>query len=223
MQMELVVNLVICVLILGMTYALSSEGAWGAILMFFNVMFAGLIAFNFYEPLAQLLAANASAMAGWADMICLLFLFLITMVILRVITDMIAPRMVRLPTPVYHLGRLLFGFATSAMTVGIMLCVLYTAPVHRRVFNAIDFETKPPFGQGLDRLWLAFVQFTTENAYSAYDEDGEIAMFDPRGAWLIDHQNARPYHRTSYEDTVPEPETPATAPVPAAAAAPKGQ
>ena len=41
-----------------MTYALTSEGLWGAALMFFNVLFAGLIAFNFYEPLAELLVAN---------------------------------------------------------------------------------------------------------------------------------------------------------------------
>ena len=46
------INLIFFALILGMMYALMSEGLWGAALMFFDVLFAGLIAFNFYEPLA---------------------------------------------------------------------------------------------------------------------------------------------------------------------------
>ena len=61
-----------CVLILGLTYALTSEGLWGAALMFFNVLFAGMIAFNFYEPLAKLLARHVPASArGFADTLCL--------------------------------------------------------------------------------------------------------------------------------------------------------
>ena len=63
----------IVVLILGMTYALTSEGLWGAALMFFNVLFAGIIAFNFYEPLAALLAANVErSSSGFADTLCLM-------------------------------------------------------------------------------------------------------------------------------------------------------
>ena len=50
--MGIIVDLVIVALIAGMTWALMSEGAWGAALMFFNVLFAGLIALNFYETLA---------------------------------------------------------------------------------------------------------------------------------------------------------------------------
>ena len=56
--MTAVVDLVVLGLIAGMTYALMSEGLWGAALMFFNVLFAALISFNFYEPLAQLIVDN---------------------------------------------------------------------------------------------------------------------------------------------------------------------
>ena len=47
-----IIDIVTLVLILGMTYALASEGLWGAALQFFNALFAGIIAFNFYEPMA---------------------------------------------------------------------------------------------------------------------------------------------------------------------------
>jgi len=221
-----VVDLVITVLILGMTYALSSEGAWGAALMFFDVMFAGLIAFNFYEPLARLLAENASAFANWADLLCLFFLFFLSLVILRVATDQLAPGIVRLPGPVYQIGRLVFALGASLMTTAILLCIFQTAPVHKKILGVIDYQTGPPWGQGLDRKWLAFVQFSTGNTFPTYDEshpfDQEFKranVFDPKGSWLIDHQNARPYQTEGQDDSVPPPEAGAAAP-PAAGATP---
>ena len=58
----IVIDLVIGFFILLMTYVVSSEGLWGAALMFFNVLFGGLIAFNFYEPLARLIDSTG---IGW--------------------------------------------------------------------------------------------------------------------------------------------------------------
>src|ERR1043166_2038520 len=115
--MKIVIDLIVAVLILGMTYALASEGLWGACLMFFNVLFGGLIAFNFYEPLAKLLAENVPFLSGFADTLCLLSLFIITTFLLRLATETLGPGMVRFPTPLYHLGRWFFGLATSVLTV----------------------------------------------------------------------------------------------------------
>ena len=66
-----VIDLVFGFLILLMTYALSSEGLWGAALMFFNVLFGGLIAFNFYEPLARLIDSTGIGW-GFSDTLSLL-------------------------------------------------------------------------------------------------------------------------------------------------------
>jgi hypothetical protein len=216
------IDAVITVLILGMAYALVSEGAWGATLMFFNVMFAGLITFNFYEPLATL--AVEKGMAGsWADFVCCMVMFLICLIILRVITDQVSPGMVRLPKPIYHLGGLVFGLGSGAMMAGILLCVLDTAPVHRKIFGMLAYDSQPPYKQGLDRVWLAFVQRSSGYSFSIYDEDAErdpegefenIRVFDPHGAWLIEHQNGRPYGGQGTDDKVPEKiaEAPAAAP-----------
>ncbi len=214
----------ILVLILGIAYALASEGAWGAALMFFNVMFAGLITFNFYEPLAtQFLAWG---MAGtWSDFLASMGIFLVTLIIFRLITDTIAPGMVRFPTPVYQLGRVVFSLGTGCMMIGIMLCILDTAPVNRRLFGVIGYETQPPFKQGFDRAWLAFVQRCSGTCFSITDDEVErdatyenTRLFDPRGSWLIDHQNARPYAREGQDDKVPAKATeePKAAPDPAA-------
>src|SRR5689334_14912295 len=124
--MDFAVNGGIALLILGITYALSSEGLWGAALMFFNLLFAGLIAFNFYEPLAALLAENVSQVAAFADMLCLLGIFIVSLVILRLTTETIAPTMVRFPMPLYHLGRFVFAVGGAVLTISILLLAFYT-------------------------------------------------------------------------------------------------
>lgn len=222
------IDLVVMILLLGLTYALSSEGLWGSALMFFNALFAGLIAFNFYEPLAGLLASAGDWASSYADTFCLLMLFLITLVLLRVTTDSLAPAMVRFPKALYHAGRVVFGFGGAAITVAILLLAFHTSPVHKKMFwNAMNYDRQPPFNQGLDWKWLSFFQFTSGQVFARYGvgpgdprrEYGDAQVFDPDGRWLIDHQNARPYG----EGRVPElPEDPNAAAAPAEGAAPVG-
>ena len=196
----IVIDLIIAALILGLTYALMSEGLWGAALMFFNVVLAGLIAFNFYEPLAALLATNVSFFSGFADTLCMMAIFIVALVMLRLTTESLAPAMVRFPTPVYHLGRILFGFAGSVVTVAICLLAFETAPVHKKLFGVIDYKYAPPFKLGIDHNWLGFFQYTTGHIFGAggptndpYREYAASRVFDPRAEWLLNHQDARPY------------------------------
>ena len=161
-----------------------------------------MIAFNFYEPLAGLITANAGSWSfGYADLVCMLALFLVTLGVLRVTTDSLGPTMIRFPTPVYHAGRLLFGFGAGAITVAFLLLAFHTAPVHKKIFGVIGYETRPPFGMGLDHRFLAFFQHTSGYPFSSYDPGAEdpfgefpqTRVFDPQGRWLIDHEDARPF------------------------------
>jgi hypothetical protein len=135
-------------------------------------------------------------------------LFLVTVVILRLATATLGPAMVRFPTPVYHLGRVAFGLAGAVLTTAFLLVLFETAPVQKRLFGAISFDTKPPFGLGLDRHLLAFVQYTTGYPFARYgseqpDPYGEFSdahVFDARGRWLIDHEEARPYGTSQLDE-----------------------
>jgi len=206
--MELIVNLVIVALIAGMTWALMSEGAWGAALMFFNVMFAGIIALNFYETVAKLIDSTGINW-GFSDTLSLMGLFIVALVMLRLTTETLAPAMVRFPTPIYHLGRVLFGAAASAMTIGFLLLCFEVAPVHKKVFGVIDYKTRPPFGLALDRRWLGFFQYTTGLVFASrgtgsrdpFREYGDAKVFDPKAEWLLRHQEARPYGTESILET----------------------
>lgn len=207
MGTKIIVDLVISFLILLMTYALSAEGLWGAALMFFNVLFAGIIAFNFYEPLARLIDSTGIGW-GFSDTLSLMSIFCVATLLFRMATETLAPAMVRFPTPVYHAGRLVFALATSLVTMSILLLAFHTAPVHKRIFGTIDYKAKPPFGMGLDHHWLGFFQYVTGDVFARYsgglrDPYGEygrsgtqripVRVFDPRATWLLTHQGYRPY------------------------------
>ena len=208
---EWTVDAVLALLTLGMTYALYSEGLWGATLMTFNVLFSALIALNFYEPVAKLLASSVEAVGDMADLICLGGFFVISLIGLRSLTGVIAPKAVRLPALVEQIGRIVVGFAGSALTIGFLLVMLQVAPVDRKILGTIDYKHKPPFGWGFDHKLLGFFQYVTGKTFPSYSSArddpfyGHAQIFDPYGRWLIDRQNFRPFHGDA-PDTVPEPE-----------------
>jgi hypothetical protein len=220
--METIMSLIIVGLFLGLTYVLTSEGLWGSALMFFNVVFGGMIAFNFYEPVARLLDSTGIGW-GFSDTLCLLGLFAVATGLLRMTTETIAPAMVRFPPPVYHAGRLLFGAGGAAVTVAIAILAFHAAPVHKKIFNAVKYDTSPPFHAGFDHQWLGFFQYETGAIFARYDAAGQrdpfhqyghggpVHVFDPRAEWLLVHQQARPYESEGGEILGKESDAAATA------------
>ncbi len=200
--MEIAVDLGLAVILFGLTYTLATEGLWGSALMFFNILFASFVAFNFYEPVAALMTEKAGDWSKpWADLFCLALLFMVPLVILRLATDNLAPTMIRFPNFLIHLGRFSFAFGGAAIATTVMLMLFYSAPVHKRAFTVVGYDTKPPFGMGLDHRFLAFFQYVTGTSMSTYNESysdpysdqfNNRRVFDPQGRWLIDHEDARP-------------------------------
>ncbi len=206
--MAAIIDLVICGLIAGLLYALTSEGLWGSALMFFNIVFSGMIAFNFYEPLAKLIDSTAINW-GFSDTLCILGLFCISLALLRMTTETIAPAMVRFPNPVYQIGRFVFGLAGALTTVAIIILAFHAAPVHKKIFTTVKYDSKPPFGLGIDHQWLGFFQYETGAVFttlgsgqrdpfgtyglSRTGQRNAVRVFDPRARWLMEHQDARPY------------------------------
>lgn len=195
-----VLDLVVVLLIAAITYALSSEGAWGAALMFFNVLLASMVALNFYEPLAKLMAENMPSMlADFSDMFVFLAIFGLTTAILKLITDNLAPSMVKLPSIVFQIGRFGFGLAAALVTVGTLLLGLHLAPSHKKLFGVMTFDSRPPFKFGLDVEMLGFFQRATGATFALYGNERsdpfqtykDAHVFDPGGSWLIERQMAR--------------------------------
>ena len=198
--MNAVFDLCVLGLIAGVTYALMSEGLWGAALAFFNTLFAALISFNFYEPLAQIIVDNASFAASFADSLSMMLLFVVSLLLLRLSTDSLAPSMVRFPTPLYHLGRSVFGLGGATVAVAMLLLGYQASPVQKKMLGVMDYKYKPMYSERFDRDFLAFFQYTTGYTFArngAGDRDVEFhskpMLFDPKAEWLLVHQQARPY------------------------------
>ncbi len=194
-----IVDAVTALLIVGMTYALMSEGLWGAALQFFNALFASMITLNFYEPLAGAIGSNVTFLSGYADALCILLIFTASLLLLRLATENLAPAMVRFPAPVFHLGRVVFGLMGSLVTTGILLLALDASPVQKKMFGAVDYKYQPFFKLRLDKEILAFFQYSTGQIFKRsggrdpYREYGDARVFDPKADWLLRAQTARPY------------------------------
>ncbi len=204
--------------------------------MFFNVLFSGMIAFNFYEPVAKLIDSTGIPW-GFSDMVSLLGLFCVSVGFLRMTTETLAPTMVRFPTLIYHVGRFVFAVGGAVVTVAIIILAFHTAPVHKKIFGTVDYNSKPPFGLGLDHQWLGFFQYETGAVFTTLGEGPldpfkvygvrngvrtPVNVFDPRAKWLIEHQDARPYGDEKVIGPEPAEAGPAPAGGPAALPGAKG-
>src|SRR5947208_3645779 len=128
-------------IMLGVGYAYLREGLLTAFAMLVNVMLAGTITFNFYEPLAALMEPTLSNtfFAGYEDMVCMIGLFAITLGVLRTATNAISSSMVQFPAPLQRPGAFIVGMAVGYFTAGFLICALQTLPWHQN-FMSFDSE-----------------------------------------------------------------------------------
>ncbi len=159
-QYAWVIDVTMILMILALTWVVASEGLWGSALMLINVLFGGLIAFSLYEPLARVIDINLGFMKSFSDFTSLLLIFGVAFTVLRIGSDMLGPTLVRFTGPVDQIGRFLFGGATAWYMVGMILCMVQTAPVHKK-FLGYQWQNHAVFGAGIDRFWLGFVREST--------------------------------------------------------------
>ncbi len=147
-------------MMLGVAYAYLREGLLTAFAMLINVLIAGTVAFNLFEPLASMMEPTLSNtfFAGYEDMVCLIGLFAITLGILHTIVNTISASMVRCPAPMQRPGgtcRPRGRFSAPGSW-----CALYRRFPGTATSMSFDWEVKStpePIRRVLppDRVWLA--------------------------------------------------------------------
>src|SRR5260221_6822896 len=170
--MESVFGLILVLIIAIVAWCVASEGAFGAGLTFLCVLFSGLLAMNFFEPLADVLDGIGSDMRYYSDFIALVGLFALFVFLGRLATDSIAPTEIEYDSRIYNAARWLFGLATGYITMAILLTAVHTAPLPREFLGFSPerrnlFEFAAP-----DRQWLGFTQHVSEKIL------GTGAIFD---------------------------------------------
>ncbi|HUG92454.1 MAG TPA: CvpA family protein [Planctomycetaceae bacterium] len=169
------IDVLLLLILAGVTWCVASEGAWGAALTFLSVLFAGLLAMNYFELLAGSLEGMGSSPA-WSqrcDVIALVVLFAAGVFVLRLGTEKLAPTFMPTHPLVYEIGRWSMGLATGYLTMAILLTAVHTAPLPRWVTAAGVSEFIPGFkperknffhAVAPDRQWLGFVQYVSRKS-----------------------------------------------------------
>jgi uncharacterized membrane protein required for colicin V production len=160
---------------LAVGYAYMREGLFTAFCMCCNVIIAGLVAFNFWEPLAELLESTLSStpLHGYEDVLCLLTLFCITLAGLRTVTNVLANAQISLPPALQRGGGVVFGMLTGYLATGFLLCAFQTMPWHENfMFFDPTYDSSNMLRRVLppDRVWLGMMYRAGAFAFSNQED-----------------------------------------------------
>jgi hypothetical protein len=146
-------------------YAYLNEDLVTSFSMLCNMFLAGLVTFNFFEPLADLLdpMVHDSVLEGWEDAFCMMAIFIPTFGIFRMITNGLTPIRIEFPTWFQLTGTLFCGCLTTYLAVGLLVCMYQTLPWHENFMyfqagndpNSATASLRRYFPP--ERLWLALM------------------------------------------------------------------
>jgi len=170
------------VIMLACAYVYLTEGLFTASVMSCNVLAAGLVAFNFFEPIADWIEGQSSGFE-YVDALCLIALFTVTLGLLRLATNSISSLQVDFFPALHSAGGAVFGLVTGYLLSGFLVCFFQTLPLNQH-FMSFDYTYKPKQGMRNilppDRAWLAMMQRASAYPFSndpddAIDPDTEQA------------------------------------------------
>jgi len=192
------------ILLMGIiAYAFWREGPLTAFAMCANVLIAGLLAFNFWEPIADAFDSSFgdTFLEGTEDALAMMVIFLLVLMLLRWITNSIASTHMEYPPVLYRGGSMFFGLVTGYLLAGFLLCVMLTLPVQPSFLLFEPYEpgksstwrkVLPP-----DVVWLAMMRRASDEKRLGSDD-----VFDPHANYELRYGRFRrsddgkptPYH-----------------------------
>lgn len=168
------IDILLLAVLAGVTWFVATEGTWGAATVFLSTLLAGLLAMNFFEPLAATLEQSVPAGMAYWDFVALVGLFAALVFGFRAAGEYLMPTYVDVPVVLHNSLRWLLAAATGYTVVAILLTSLHTAPLPRSFLGFNPGPTRKQFfGLGPDLQWLALNQYVSERSLR-----GSGPMFD---------------------------------------------
>jgi hypothetical protein len=175
------IEIILAAVVLGVTWLVASDGPHGAAITFVSVILSGLLAMNFFEPLALFLTDNILGSYDWQhrwDIVAFLGIFSGGVFALRALGERLLPTYAELDTLVYEIARWGFSLATGYVTMAILLTAMHVAPLPRE-FLGFAPERKNFFQiTAPDRQWLGFTQYVSERSLKRVLPGGMVPIFD---------------------------------------------
>jgi hypothetical protein len=191
-----ILTLLMLVIVAACVAMLYTNGIWSNAICLVNVVMAGLLATNFYEPLAQVLDDWQPAYTYVWDFLCLWGLFALALSILRAITDQVSKVKVRFLNIAERIGSSLLALWIGWVMVCFTMMTLHTAPLARNfLFDNFKPEEAMVLGFAPDRQWLGFVQQESEGSLcrsaTADERKQGKHVFDPRAEFMLRYAERR--------------------------------
>ena len=183
-----------CLAVFGVvTYLVAAEGAWGAATTLVAVILSGVLAMNWFEPLADFLTAsvsNSPSMAPRWDIVALLGLFAAGIAGARFAVEKMQPTDLPVESKTYDILRWTCGLGTGYVVMAVLLTSLHVAPLNP---GAMGFQPERDnvFGDAPDRRWLGHVQYLSENPFATYDSGVKVVFDGPSYSLLPGAQSYR--------------------------------
>ena len=178
-------------------YAQYRNGLFTSVAMLIMVFISGLVAFGFWEPIADFLdrVFQNNALAGCEDMIALTLLFSVTLFALRMATNYIAPDLIDEHGALQHFGGAAVGLVTGYFVAGFLICAVQTLPLDERFLGFEPRQPGEPDYRSIypsDRVWLTMMRHAGAVPFSWKEEDPEAttsleryATFDRNGTFEL--------------------------------------
>ncbi len=151
------------------------EGLFSALTTLINFLLAAVVAFNFWEPLADILDPLLQGiwLAGFEDWLTLVSLFGLSYLLLRLLTAQITDATIAIPAPFQELGGAALGLLTGYLLAGFLLCTTETLPWPEDFLGFGPRSVQePPSRRWLpsDRAWLSLMRHLSTHALANQDE-----------------------------------------------------
>ena len=131
----MIVNIFAFLLLAGIAYANLNEGIYGALILLILSVVSGVIAMNFFGPIAMFLLLRHIPWAGfgpYAEGTIFLLLYGGSLLGLRTLFDLMLTERVRFPVNVDRVGSVAIGLLTGIITVGAFLFAAQTMPLNKQ-------------------------------------------------------------------------------------------
>ncbi|MGO8748432.1 MAG: CvpA family protein [Thermoguttaceae bacterium] len=148
------------------------EGMWSNAVRLINVVTAGLVATNYWEPLARMAESYiGESFTFFWDFLCIWALFGLTLVLMQLITNRVSQVKVRFLTIADRIGSGVFVFAVGWVMVCFITFSLHTAPLCRNfLFEGFKPGEANFLGLSPDSMWLSFAEHTSGGVFATNPE-----------------------------------------------------
>ena len=173
----MIVQIVVALLVLGIAFYQVVQGMFSALVMVILTVLSAAVAFNFYEPLAAgLLHARQPA---YADGAALLGLFILTLLVLRIVSDRFLRGNVVAGVWADRVGGGVCGLITGMVLVGTLMIAAQMLPFGQSILGYRPFDDSLQRDQTLapfypDEFTIALVNSLSAGSLSSERKYGQV-------------------------------------------------